>query len=499
MRGLLHFFADIPLVLIDTTGCDMFEVATEDEQSKANEGEAALVAIHAKQLIDSGVDPAEIAVITPYNLQVELIRLQLRDQYPQLEVRSVDGFQGREKEAVILSLVRSNPSGEVGFLAESRRLNVAITRAKRHVAIIANVETVSHNAVLKGLAEHLEAKGEVRSAMQYEHLVQKVDISRPEGLQLTLKDTIEVPSKTKKAKAAAARKKASTKKVVESAKIKKGGHVHQLENKLELTEDNESKEALNVRRRKELEAIVRQFEAEAGAETYNFPSELNSFDRMVVHEIAEVAGLGHESKGEGKTRYIVLTKKAGKKIKAKPTAAVMAPEAKTDSTVVICSNCSKELPKANIDLHKLKCVLNLSEVPKANGVKSKKAKQSKKKKKAEEEEEDIDRLLASFDKIDNVCNAEGCKTKLVTLATQCDFCRLRFCIGHGLPEVHGCGDAAKVYARRQLANDGKLYPGSGRPNFKPDPAKKAQMQRKLDKKLADLEDVRKAKPPPSKK
>lgn len=132
-----------PLVLIDTTGCDMFELVTEDEQSKANEGEAALVSIYVEQLVsEAGLDPSDIAVITPYNLQVELIRLQLREKYPHLEIRSVDGFQGREKEVVILSLVRSNPQGEVGFLAEPRRLNVAITRAKRHVAVIADVETL---------------------------------------------------------------------------------------------------------------------------------------------------------------------------------------------------------------------------------------------------------------------------------------------------------------------------------------------------------------------
>ena len=106
--------------------------------------------IYVKQLISSGIDPSEIAVITPYNLQVELIRLQLREKFPALEIRSVDGFQGREKEVVILSLVRSNLEGQVGFLAEPRRLNVAITRAKRHVAVIANVETVSHDHILKG-------------------------------------------------------------------------------------------------------------------------------------------------------------------------------------------------------------------------------------------------------------------------------------------------------------------------------------------------------------
>ena len=76
--------------------------------------------IYVNQLISSGIDPSEIAVITPYNLQVELIRLQLREKFPALEIRSVDGFQGREKEVVILSLVRSNLEGQVGFLAEPR-------------------------------------------------------------------------------------------------------------------------------------------------------------------------------------------------------------------------------------------------------------------------------------------------------------------------------------------------------------------------------------------
>lgn len=179
---------DIPLVLIDTSGCDMFEIVTDDEQSKANEGEAALVAIYTSQLIESGLNPADIAIISPYNLQVELIRMQLREKYPELEIRSVDGFQGREKEVVILSLVRSNPGGEVGFLAEPRRLNVAITRAKRHVTVIADVDTVGKDKVLKGLMEYLEANGDVRSAMQYEHLVRDLDVKRPEGLEFTLKD-----------------------------------------------------------------------------------------------------------------------------------------------------------------------------------------------------------------------------------------------------------------------------------------------------------------------
>ena len=87
-------------------------------------------------------------------------------------------------------------------------------------------------------------------------------------------------------------------------------------------------------------------------------------------------------------------------------------------------------------------------------------KAKKKSKKEVDEEEDIDKLIATFDKIDNVCNFDGCKVKIATLGVQCDFCRLRFCLKHSLPEAHGCGDAARQAARQQLAQDGKIYAGT---------------------------------------
>jgi len=71
---------------------------------------------------------------------VEVLKNLLLTDFPKLEIRSVDGFQGGEREAVVLSLVRSNESGGIGFLKDDRRLNVAITRAKRHVAVICDCE-----------------------------------------------------------------------------------------------------------------------------------------------------------------------------------------------------------------------------------------------------------------------------------------------------------------------------------------------------------------------
>lgn len=123
-----------PLVFYDTQGGD-FPEKTEDEgaekttrgaimsDSKSNDMEAALVKLHVKNLIDAGVLAEDIAMVTPYNAQLALLAHDLREQFPGIELGSVDGFQGREKEAIIVSLVRSNADHEVGFLAEKRRLN----------------------------------------------------------------------------------------------------------------------------------------------------------------------------------------------------------------------------------------------------------------------------------------------------------------------------------------------------------------------------------------
>lgn len=93
--------------------------------SKSNPAEALLVRHHVRQLIAAGVRPEDVAVVTPYNAQLAYLAhdLGLKDPFPGLELGSVDGFQGREKEAVVVSLVRSNSEGEVGFLGERRRLN----------------------------------------------------------------------------------------------------------------------------------------------------------------------------------------------------------------------------------------------------------------------------------------------------------------------------------------------------------------------------------------
>lgn len=124
--------------------------------SKFNEGEAKIVLDHYKKLIDSGIKSENIAIISPYSAQVSLIRElmssnNIKSAGNGVEINSIDAFQGREKDAVIISMVRSNSDGVVGFLAEMRRINVAMTRAKKQLVIIGDSDTLSRDDKLKGL------------------------------------------------------------------------------------------------------------------------------------------------------------------------------------------------------------------------------------------------------------------------------------------------------------------------------------------------------------
>ncbi|CAG99853.1 ATP-dependent 5'-3' DNA helicase HCS1 [Kluyveromyces lactis] len=142
-----------PCIWLDTEGDDFPERSDENDNdaddkfhlvsSKYNENEAYLALYHVEQLIKAGVTEESIGVISPYNSQVSLLKKLIHEKHQAIEISTVDGFQGREKECIILSLVRSNENFEVGFLKDERRLNVAMTRPKRQLCVIGNMEMLS--------------------------------------------------------------------------------------------------------------------------------------------------------------------------------------------------------------------------------------------------------------------------------------------------------------------------------------------------------------------
>jgi superfamily I DNA and/or RNA helicase len=152
-----HLLTEAPVQFIDTAGAGYDEEPEPDGESRLNPKEATLVSKKVHSLLDLGVAATDIAVITPYAAQVRLLRERLL--VPGLEIDSVDGFQGREKEAVILSLVRSNPEGAIGFLADVRRMNVALTRARRKLLVIGDSATLGAHPFYRSLLEYIESLG----------------------------------------------------------------------------------------------------------------------------------------------------------------------------------------------------------------------------------------------------------------------------------------------------------------------------------------------------
>ncbi len=147
-------FLQEPFVYIDTAGKGFEEKLETGSESRYNPEEAGLVVEQLDLLLEAGVPASEIAVISPYSAQVRYLSRLAGSTL--VEIDSVDGFQGREKEAVIVSLVRSNLLGEMGFLVDTRRMNVAMTRAKRKLIVIGDSSTLASLAFYKSFIEYAE-------------------------------------------------------------------------------------------------------------------------------------------------------------------------------------------------------------------------------------------------------------------------------------------------------------------------------------------------------
>lgn len=165
-RGILDF--DTPIEWIDTSD-ENYKESISGENSKINKEEAEftisnlinyLEKIGKERILEEKID---IGVISPYKAQVHYLRLLLKKNillkpYKKLiTINTVDGFQGQERDVIFISLVRSNEDGQIGFLGDLRRMNVAITRARMKLIILGNRETMSHHTFYKKLIEYIDS------------------------------------------------------------------------------------------------------------------------------------------------------------------------------------------------------------------------------------------------------------------------------------------------------------------------------------------------------
>jgi len=163
--GLLWPDWDHPVAFIPVEGTEELD---EEGSSRSNFSEAAKVLSIVDGLLQIGdIQTNDIGIITPYNGQVRVLSdlfeqaggREIGEKYSGLEIKSVDGYQGREKEVIVFSTVRANENGEVGFLKDKRRLNVALTRAKRGLIVIGNLATLRHDPTWKSWLDWVEERG----------------------------------------------------------------------------------------------------------------------------------------------------------------------------------------------------------------------------------------------------------------------------------------------------------------------------------------------------
>lgn len=164
-RGILDY--DTPMMWIDTAECDGKEEFVGENFGRINRAEAELTLqtlqqylekIGKQRILDESID---VGIISPYRAQVQLLRKELRKReffrpYRHLlTVNTVDGFQGHECDIILISLVRSNDGGDIGFLRDLRRMNVAITRARMKLIILGSSETMTSHPFYKKLYEYV--------------------------------------------------------------------------------------------------------------------------------------------------------------------------------------------------------------------------------------------------------------------------------------------------------------------------------------------------------
>ncbi len=155
-----------PVTFVDTAGAGWDEEQEVDGESRFNPQEASWILQQVRELCGTGIEPKDIAIIAPYAAQVRWLRQNC--PFKSIEIDTVDGFQGREKEAILITLVRSNANSEIGFLGDTRRMNVALTRAKRKLIVIGDSATLANNLFYAEMIGFFESIAAYRTIWEWD-------------------------------------------------------------------------------------------------------------------------------------------------------------------------------------------------------------------------------------------------------------------------------------------------------------------------------------------
>ena len=165
-RGILDY--DTPMVWVNTEGLDCNEEFVGESFGRINKAEARLTLeqlqtyitrIGKHRILEERID---FGVISPYKAQVQYLRQLIRRDaffkpfHHLIAVNTVDGFQGQERDVIVISLVRANDEGQIGFLSDLRRMNVAITRARMKLIILGDASTLTRHPFYQRLYEYIE-------------------------------------------------------------------------------------------------------------------------------------------------------------------------------------------------------------------------------------------------------------------------------------------------------------------------------------------------------
>jgi predicted DNA helicase len=176
----LRFAPDLPVEFVDTAGCGFWEVAIPESRSTANPEEANLLLERLAQLLarcepsEQDQAPLSIGVIAPYRAQINYLKDAIEDNemlnglllQRRLSVGTVDSFQGQERDVIAISLTRSNPQGEIGFLSDIRRMNVGMTRARRKLLLVGDSSTLCRHPFFAELLAYVKGVGGYRVALE---------------------------------------------------------------------------------------------------------------------------------------------------------------------------------------------------------------------------------------------------------------------------------------------------------------------------------------------